>query len=131
MKYLTRLVLRWSSAAFLSVCMLHAFAQDSLQVNADPIGVIARPSADSVALRWAPTKVGHWLTANQYGYVVERYTMVRNGKFINRPERVLLTSAPIKPLPEDRWAAYTNNKYAMIAAQSLFGETFEINIEQS
>ncbi|RAW02136.1 fibronectin type III domain-containing protein [Pseudochryseolinea flava] len=107
------------------------FAQDSTAVGEEPIGVIARPSADSIALRWAPTKASHWLTANKFGYIVERYAVVKNGVMLKVPEKTILSSSPIKPWPEEQWAKYTSSKYAMVAAQALFGETFEINIEQS
>lgn len=123
--------LKFSTVVYFLMSTLPALAQDSLDVNVDHIGVIARPSSDSIALRWAPTKVNYWLTANQYGYVLERYTMVRNGNFLNTPERTVLTTIALKPLPEAQWANYTSNKYAMVAAQALFGETFQINIEQS
>lgn len=119
------------SVVCFSLCTLSAIAQDTLNISDDAIGVIARPSPDSIALRWAPTKVSYWRTANQYGYTVERYTLVRNGKYLAVPEKTVLTSSPIKPLPEDQWATYTSNMYAMVAAQSLYGETFELNIEQS
>ena len=55
------------------------YAQDSLARKADPIQVIARVSADSITLRWAPLTKDHWFSANQYGYTVQRFTLVRNG----------------------------------------------------
>jgi uncharacterized protein len=106
------------------------YAQDSLARKADPIQVIARVSADSITLRWAPLTKDHWFSANQYGYTVQRFTLVRNGKVVAKPEQKLLASA-LKPLPEDQWAGLTQNKYAMVAAQALYGESFELNIEQS
>lgn len=105
-------------------------AQDSLLLKADPIQVIVRPSADSITLRWAPLGVNQWMTANRYGYTVERFTLVRNGKVIQNPERTLLTAA-LKPLPEEQWEQFISNKYGMVAAQALYGEAFELNIEQS
>ena len=58
------------------------------------IAVIARPSTDSITLRWAPLSVDHWRTANQYGYSIERFTLVRNGKVIRPVERTLRTRVP-------------------------------------
>jgi uncharacterized protein len=101
----------------------HAAAQDSVRVadHTDAIGVIVRPSADSITLRWAPVSVHHWMTANQYGYRVERFTLVRNGKVLRPVERKMLTSAPLKPLPEAAWEKFVNNKYGMVAAQAIYG----------
>lgn len=131
MKSASCIFLKWVGILSFSICTLPVMAQDSVNVSTDAIGILARPSSDSVALRWAPTKVKYWLLANRYGYTIERYTMVRNGNYVSTPEKIVLTTSPIKPLPEDQWAPYTSNKYAMIAAQSLYGETFEINIEHS
>lgn len=105
-----------------------AMAQDSLRL--DPIQVIARPSADSIALRWAPMTKEHWMNAIRYGYTVERFTIVRNGKVASQNERKTLV-ASFKPLPEADWERFTKNKYAMIAAQAVYGEAFEMNIQQS
>ncbi|MBT1686334.1 fibronectin type III domain-containing protein [Dawidia soli] len=112
---------------------MHAAAQDSVRVadRSDAIGVIARPSADSITLRWAPLNFRDWTTANKYGYYVERFTLVRNGKLVRPVERKALTSAPLKPLPEAAWEKFVNDKYGLVAAQALYGETFELNIEQS
>src|SRR6187431_441144 len=119
-------------AAVITVLMLTlatgALAQDSLRL--DPIQVIARPSADSITLRWAPMKKEYWMDAIRYGYTVERFTVVRNGKVATQNERKTLVAAA-RPLPEAEWARYTRNKYAMIAAQAVYGEAFELNIQQS
>jgi fibronectin type 3 domain-containing protein len=105
----------------------HAVAQQAIKSEED-IAVIVRPSADSITLRWAPLSVDHWRTANQYGYSIERFTLVRNGKVIRPVERKLLTSVPLKPLPEEQWEKFMGNKYGMITAQALYGETFELDI---
>ncbi|HEY9047006.1 MAG TPA: hypothetical protein VIN08_13975 [Ohtaekwangia sp.] len=117
----------------LACIAMHAIAQDSTRVlkNADAIAVIVRPSVDSITLRWAPLNVSDWRLANQYGYQVERFAMVRNGKVIRPAERKVLTPMPLKPLPEEQWERFTNNKYGMITAQALYGATFELNIEHS
>lgn len=110
-----------------TLMVTHAVAQQ-VPPEKEDIAVIARPSADSITLRWAPLSVDHWRTANQYGYSIERFTLVRNGKVIRPVERKLLTSAPLKPLPEEQWEKFIGNKYGMITAQALYGETFELDI---
>lgn len=126
-----------ASAIFYSVVVagllcscLSSVAQDSLLLQHDPIQVIARTSPDSITLRWAPLTLEHWRSANTYGYTVERFTLVRNGKVVSKPEQKLIVSA-FKPLPEEQWERFVHDKYAMAAAQALYGESFELNIEQS
>jgi fibronectin type 3 domain-containing protein len=115
-------VLIWQSGA----------AQTDTTKTRDPIQVIARPSQDSIVLRWAPLEMRFWLTGNKQGYIIERYTLVRDGKTLSEPEKKIITSAPVKPFEESRWErVVVNNKYAAIAAQALLGETFELNMKQS
>lgn len=123
-------IIAWCALS-LALCMPHrGAAQDSLRLAGDPIQVIVRPSADSITLRWAPVTVNHWFAAIRYGYTIERFTMVRNGKVVQQPDRKLLATA-LKPLPEEQWEKFISNKYGMVAAQALYGEAFELNIEQS
>jgi len=102
-------------------------AQENIK-REEELAVIVRPSADSITLRWAPLQVADWQAANQYGYRVERFTLVRHGKVVKPPEQKLLTPSPLKPLPEEQWEKFTGNKYGMVAAQALYGETFELDI---
>lgn len=109
---------------------IHASAQQTIK-NEDELAVIVRPSTDSITLRWAPLSVDHWQVANKYGYTIERIVLVRNGKVLRPSERKVLTPSPLKPLPEEQWEKYIHNKYGMVAAQALYGETFELNIEHT
>lgn len=102
------------------------YAQVSLQ---EDIGVIVRPYEDSILVRWAPLNVNTWITGNRYGYIVERYTIVRDGRLVNPADHKLLTTSSLKPLPEADWEKFINNKYALITAQALYGETFDMKIE--
>lgn len=104
------------------------YAQQAAK-KSEAIQVIARPSADSIVLRWAPIGTDQWLKANRVGYTIERFTLVRNGKVVQPMERKQLTMSPVKPLPEDQWERFIGNKYGLVAAQALYGETFEMNID--
>jgi hypothetical protein len=102
--------------------------QDST-ANREAIAVIARPSADSITLRWAPRSIETWQAGNQNGYVVERYVIARNNALVTPPERMLLTATPVKPWPETTWESLVKqDKYAAIGAQALFGDRFEIDL---
>jgi fibronectin type 3 domain-containing protein len=105
--------------------------QDSLRFR-EAIAVTGRPAADSITLRWAPLKLSVWQKGNLNGYVIERYVIARDGKVLSQPERTVLTTAPLKPLPEDQWEPIVKkDRFAAITAQALFGARFEINLEQS
>jgi fibronectin type 3 domain-containing protein len=97
----------------------------------DIIAVAARPSPDSISLRWAPTSLEVWQLGNLNGYRLERYTIARNGSLLPIPERQIVNSS-LKPKSEDQWESLVQtDKYAAIAAQALFGERFEIDLAQS
>ena len=83
------------------------------------ISVIARATPDSVMLRWAIDQPAFWKRANTYGYSIERFTISRKGALLNPPERKMLATNPIKPLPLERWqTAVQTNDYAAILATS-------------
>jgi uncharacterized protein len=111
---------------------LSLFAQtDSVRFQ-ETIGVIARPSADSITLRWAPLTFTVWQKGITDGYSIERYVIARHGKVLREPEKKILTRSPLRPLPEADWESAVNrNRYAAIAAQALYGERFEIDLKQS
>lgn len=104
-----------------SLFVLFANAQENNAVK-----VIARPKQDSILLRWAPTNKETWKLGNQYGYKIERLTLVENKQRLAKPKKVVLTSNPIKPLPLSAWEPIAkNSKYGAIAAQALYGEEFK------
>ena len=100
---------------FLFICNLQA---------AESVKLLARPcEKDSILLRWAPADKETWKSGNQYGYVVERYTILRNGELTEDRERRLLTPTPLKPASIEKWELYEEDKYASIAAQCIFGKS--------
>jgi hypothetical protein len=98
------------------------------QQNPVRMGVLANPSKDSIMLRWAPGSTALWQQANVYGYMIKRYTVVRNGKVLPVPEERNLTSQPIKPLPLRQWEVVVKQqeRWGSIAAQALYGEDFDL-----
>ncbi len=110
-------------------CAEEVQSQDSLRLK-ENMAVIARSSPDSITLRWAPLSVETWRVGNEQGYTIERIVMVRDGKIISAPERQVL--AKIVMWHEDQWQkVVAGNRYAAIAAQALFGESFDIEISKS
>lgn len=95
------------------------------------IKVIARAYHDSISIRWAPANAMIWRAANESGYMIRRYTIVRKGKLLSVPEEVELTSKPLKPWPLNAWEKVlkVNERYGAIAAQGLYGEGFQLSAE--
>ena len=93
-------------------------------LNAGNVKLLARPSeADSILLRWAPADKESWELGNRYGYIVERYTILRQGRQPEELERVRLTPEPLKPAPLAEWERYIDSeRYVEIAAELIFGE---------
>ena len=89
--------------------------------------LIARPLQDSILLRWAPSTYGAWDLGNQYGYKVERYTIVRDSLLLDKREYKLLTAQPLKPLGLNQWEPLVKtDRFGGLAAQALYGKAFDI-----
>ncbi|MBU8891807.1 MAG: hypothetical protein KOO66_03460 [Bacteroidales bacterium] len=91
------------------------------------IRVIARPYIDSIKIRWAPDKAVAWYFLNEYGYRIERHTLMRDGKLLEKPDSVSPSTEIFKPLPLALWETYSEtDDYVAIAAQAIYGESFEV-----
>jgi len=92
------------------------------------IAVMARASQDSIMLRWAPVNYELWQHANKYGYMITRYTVMRDNHLLPVQTAQVMTPQPIRPLPLPAWEAIAkkHEKYASITAQALYGEKFEV-----
>lgn len=106
----------------LILCSGALHSQDSTHYS---IRMMARPSADSIMLRWAPVNYDSWIRGIREGYDVIRYTLYRNGMPV-KSTPVFLNQLPLKPLPLKEWKPLANkDRYAGIAAQAIYGKTFE------
>src|SRR5690606_37907332 len=86
-----------------------------------------RATQQSIKLRWAPDSPAAWHFTNKYGYTIERITLTVNGQTLSRPIRTILNNTPLKPAREESWEMYIDaDDYVAIAAQAIFGETFEL-----
>ena len=98
------------------------------QKNDNTIRVIAWPQGDSIILRWAPTSPAAWRLLNKYGYRIERYTILKDSVVLQNKPMVNLGPRPITPSEQKLWIPFgEHDDFVTIAAQSIFGETFEIN----
>ncbi|MBX9851399.1 MAG: hypothetical protein K2X86_06525 [Cytophagaceae bacterium] len=102
-------------------------AQNISQEPKPKVAVAARALENQIILRWSPTTPVAWQYGNQYGYIVRRTTILRDGKLLETPEVSYVSPSPIKPLAYKEWEPLVkSNKYAAITAQALYGETFKL-----
>jgi len=96
------------------------------QLTLDKLQMLGRAQPDYVILRWAPSSPAAWQYLNTYGMKLERYTILRDGKVLNVPEKKVYTDV-FKPLPLEQWEPLgEKNEYALVAAQAIYGESFEV-----
>lgn len=91
------------------------------------IKVQGKSTQRSIKLRWAPNTPTAWYFANQYGYTVERLTLSENNKMLSQPVKIILNKQPLKPAQQTFWEPHMDtDDYVAVAAQAIFGETFEL-----
>lgn len=128
MSYIRKIIL---TKATLLIALCEIFGQVPKLQNTEVLAVTARPAHDSITLRWAPINFEVWQLGNSHGYRIERYVIARNGRLLQEQEKLMITTS-IKPFSEDLWKSMvSHDRYAAIAAQALFGERFEIDLNQS
>lgn len=106
-------------------------AQEPIGVLEPEVSVIGTVTQNSIMLRWTANTPNSWKLANQYGYIIERKTLVRGAEVLKNPEIKRLTPQPLKPKPMMEWEPYVeNNDYAAIVAQAIYGEDFDIEMQE-
>ena len=107
------------------------FAQKELGNEVPEVKVIAHPTKNTIMLRWGVTSPSAWKYANKVGYIIERKTIVINKQVLKTPIVVQLNTVPIKPKPMMDWKEFTEkNNNAAIAAQALYGEQFDVEMNE-
>lgn len=120
----------------LIVCVLFIFHNNTYTQNENlskvpMVQLKVRVQKDKVLLRWAADSPIAWKRANAYGYLIERVTLKRDGILLDEPEIKTLTNEPLKPLPLASWEnEVAKNDNAAIAAQAIYGESFEVQGQQ-
>lgn len=106
-----------------------AFAQKELGNVKAEVKVIAAVSEKKILLRWGVTTPTAWKYANRYGYIIERKTIAVGEEILATPIIKELTTIPLKPRPMMEWKEFSEeNNYAAIAAQALYGEGFDVDM---
>lgn len=78
-----------------------------------------------IDLRWAPADYDTWQAGIKRGYTIERYTIMREGEILSpedmkKEHKVLMSE--MRPAPLADWEEYSDEKYAAIAAECIYGE---------
>lgn len=121
-----------SKKYLLSFCFLvisiFVFSQEKQDKVIIPhIRLKADSKKDHISLRWAVDEPVTWQKANKTGFVLKRYTLSRDGKLLEKPEEKDL--GIFKPASEAEWKKVVEkNDNAAIVAQSLFGDSFEVEM---
>jgi hypothetical protein len=96
------------------------------------IECLALVKKDSVVLRWVPASIPVWQSGVKYGYVINRYTIAKEGVFIpdglSRGER--LTSVPVTPITNERFDAIAlSDPRIAIVQEAIYGTGFQLPSE--
>ena len=99
------------------------------QESQHKIECLARVKQDAIFLRWGPSSIPAWQSGNLHGYLVYRYTLVRDGNPVENglSEGLLLTPEPIKVFPEEQ-LEQLSEKYpeADVLIETIYGKDFQI-----
>jgi len=108
----------------------YLYSQKKSIINSTTIKAIGRTDSCgcSIKLRWSLSDPYAWKLANNYGYFIDRYTVLKNGELSPSPTKTKLSTIPIKPKPLKEWEAICQtDDNAAIIAQGIYGEDFEIS----
>lgn len=112
---------------WISIFLFYYFLTPVLGQDTARIYVRTWVQKDAVLLRWAVSTPLAWKQTNRSGFRLERYTVVRDGKLLESPEKTLLSEEVIKAKPLDYWVPLLEkNDNAGIIAQALYGDEFEL-----
>ncbi|WP_164126148.1 fibronectin type III domain-containing protein [Sphingobacterium luzhongxinii] len=105
----------------------YVFAQE----RSSAVAMIGRvdKAQPGILLRWAPTSSEQWLRAIRYGFRLERYTVLEDGRPMATPH-VKLLGASILPRPVGEWESLADqDDHAAVIAEAIYGEDFEIQAD--
>lgn len=103
--------------------MMLSYAQEQTAVQ-----VIAKSHQDKIMLRWAADSPLAWKKGNEYGYLIERYTISRNGNAVLPIESTMITSFALLPRPLSEWESLAlADDNAAVVAQAIYGEDFDVS----
>ncbi|MEW7290666.1 hypothetical protein [Aquimarina sp. 2304DJ70-9] len=121
----------YTFVVILTLIPIHMLAQDPIGEEIPEVKVIGTVTKDAIMLRWAVNTPLAWKYVNQYGYTIERKTIAIGEEILKEPIVKKITSTPILPKPMMQWENFVeNNDNAAIAAQAIYGEDFEVELQE-
>ncbi len=115
---------------FLFFCI--SLSGRSQSLDSSSLYIRASVQKGAVLLRWAAATPLIWKQTNRCGFRLERYTVVRNKKILDTPEKKILGEGIFLPRPLEEWKdRIEENDNAAIVAQALYGEDFQLTGEDS
>lgn len=94
--------------------------------------LLADGRKDSVVLRWVPSSDILWKMGNKYGYLVERFTVLRNGVTVpgGNKQAKLLTTEPLRPWAKARLEKLVQkDEYAGVVEEALYENDFNVQLK--
>jgi hypothetical protein len=109
---------------FFSAMMLCTVAGEVRAQFKQSIQVHARAHPKEIIIRLAPSSAAEWERNNKFGYILERYTVLRDGRIVANKEK---RTIELKVFPFDQWARLADrNKFAAIAGEAIFNENLDV-----
>jgi len=113
---------------FCSLTLLYSQKRSATNISSIKAIGIADTCGCSIKLRWSLIDPYAWKLANNYGYSIDRYTVLKDGELSSSPSKTKLSMIPIKPRPLKEWETLCQtDDNAAIIAQGIYGEDFEIS----
>src|SRR5688572_28456657 len=124
-----RRAMQWKHLLYTCLLALCAIQVQAQRKDTAKIKAMATVSKNrGILLRWAVNTAGPWKLSNQYGFELLRYTVLRDGKMLPRPEVKVFSSAPPLPQPLPAWESLAQKDgYAAVIAQAFYGKDFEVS----
>ncbi|MEW7277095.1 hypothetical protein ABW636_00695 [Aquimarina sp. 2201CG1-2-11] len=109
---------------------LTLWSQEPIGGKDAEVKVLGFVTKDAIKLRWGVTTPTAWKHSNTYGYTIQRKTIAIGDSILKEPIIKNITQVPIKPKPMEEWEQFAlSNDHAAIAAQAIYGEGFEVEME--
>jgi fibronectin type 3 domain-containing protein len=113
-----------------SILILVGYLPLSAQHKSRGIAVVARSTGSAIKIRWAPRDPILWQLGNTHGYILERISITENSRMV-RKQKTKLTEVPLRPAPQEHWEGFIErDNYVAVAAQAIFGKTFDLQQDQ-
>jgi len=105
--------------------IISLYSQSNNKASIKAVGM-ADSCGCSIKLRWTLSDPYTWKLANNYGYFIDRYTVLKNGELSPSTSKTRLSTVPIKPKLLKEWETMCQtDDNAAIIAQGIYGEDFE------